>query len=236
MMASRAGPLVSAPAYAERREALRTYFDRTARAAWIDLTSDTKVSRIRRTVRAGRDEMRGLLLSWLPNDLDARRLLDAGCGTGALSEIAADRGAAVVGVDVAAGLIEVAQARSVATQVDYIAGDMLDPAFGEFDHVVAMDSLIHYRADDLIDALALLAARTRHSLLFTFAPGSRLLAAMLHVGQLFPRGDRSPAIVPIVPAELFRRLSQLPGWHIGRTARISRGFYTSHAVELVRER
>jgi magnesium-protoporphyrin O-methyltransferase len=235
MMASRAGPLVSAPAYAERREALRTYFDRTARAAWIDLTSDAKVSRIRRTVRAGRDEMRGLLMSWLPSSLHERRLLDAGCGTGALAEIAAARGAEVLGVDVAAGLIDVAEARSTTLNVDYVAGDMLDPAFGEFDHVVAMDSLIHYRADDLLDALALLAARTRHSLLFTFAPGSRLLAAMLGIGQLFPRGDRSPAIVPIPPADLRRRLSQLPGWQVGRTARVSRGFYTSHAVELVRE-
>ena len=42
-MASSAAPLISAPAYAERREALRTYFDRTARGAWIDLTSDAKV-------------------------------------------------------------------------------------------------------------------------------------------------------------------------------------------------
>jgi hypothetical protein len=59
----------AATAYAERREALRTYFDRTARRAWIDLTSDAKVSRIRRTVRAGRDEMRSTLLSWLPERL-----------------------------------------------------------------------------------------------------------------------------------------------------------------------
>lgn len=235
MMASRAANLVDAPAYAERREALRTYFDRTARTAWIDLTSDTKVSRIRRTVRAGRDEMRALLMSWLPESLNDRRLLDAGCGTGALAELAAARGAAVLGVDVAAGLIDVADMRSATLNVDYVAGDMLDPAFGEFDHIVAMDSLIHYRADDLFDALALLTARTRHSLLFTFAPGSRLLGAMLGVGQLFPRGDRSPAIVPIPPADLLARLASLPGWRVGRSARISRGFYTSHAVELVRD-
>lgn len=234
-MASSASPTVSAPAYAERREALRTYFDRTARRAWIDLTSDRKVSLVRRTVRAGRDEMRTALLSWLPGDLSGRTLLDAGCGTGALSCAAAERGASVVGIDVAAGLIDVACTRSLVPGVSFHAGDMLDPAFGEFDHVVAMDSLIHYRADDLTTAITLLAARTRHSLLFTFAPGSRLLGAMLGLGRLFPRGDRSPALEPIAEAELHRRLALLPGWRIGRSLRVSRGFYTSHAVELVRK-
>ena len=45
-------------------------------------------------------------------------------------------------------------------RVDFRVGDMLDPALGEFDHVVAMDSLIHYRAADVVRALARLAART----------------------------------------------------------------------------
>lgn len=233
MMTGSASAIMTAPAYAERRDALRTYFDQTARAAWVDLTSDRPVSRIRRTVRAGRDGMRATLLSWLPDDLSGRRLLDAGCGTGALADQAARRGADVLAVDVAGGLIDVAQARS-AGSVQFMAGDMLDPAHGEFDHVVAMDSLIHYRADDLLTAIALLAARTRHSMLFTFAPGSRLLAAMLRLGRLFPRSDRSPALEPIAEAELRRRLAALEGWAVGRSARVSRGFYTSHALELVR--
>lgn len=234
MMASSASTNMSAPAYAERRDALRTYFDQTARAAWVDLTSDRQVSRIRRTVRAGRDEMRATLLSWLPEDLGGRRLFDAGCGTGALADLAGERGADVLAVDVAGGLIEVARTRSSARSVQFKAGDMLDPAHGEFDHVVAMDSLIHYRADDLLTAITLLAARTRHSLLFTFAPGSRLLALMLRVGRLFPRGDRSPALEPIGEAALRRRLAALDGWTVGRSQRVSRGFYTSHAIELVR--
>lgn len=234
MMASSASTNMSAPAYAERRDALRTYFDQTARAAWVDLTSDRQVSRIRRTVRAGRDEMRATLLSWLPEDLAGTRLFDAGCGTGALADLAGERGADVLAVDVAGGLIEVARTRSSARSVQFKAGDMLDPAHGEFDHVVAMDSLIHYRADDLLTAITLLAARTRHSLLFTFAPGSRLLALMLRVGQLFPRGDRSPALEPIGESALRRRLAALDGWTVGRSQRVSRGFYTSHAIELVR--
>lgn len=49
--------------YDTRRGELTTYFDRTAVEAWSRLTSDAPVSRIRATVRAGRDAMRGTLLS-----------------------------------------------------------------------------------------------------------------------------------------------------------------------------
>ena len=69
--------------YVTRRGQLENYFDRTAAQAWSRLTSDAPVSRIRATVRAGRDRMRSTLLSWLPEDLYGRRILDAGCGTGA---------------------------------------------------------------------------------------------------------------------------------------------------------
>ena len=64
---------------------LENYFDRTAAAAWAKLTSDAPVGRIRATVRAGRDTMRETLLSWLPQDMRGLRVLDAGCGTGALA-------------------------------------------------------------------------------------------------------------------------------------------------------
>ena len=71
--------------YVERRIKIEDYFDRTAVEAWTRLTSDAPVNRIRATVRAGRDEMRRTLLSWLPADLGSRRLLDAGCGTGSFA-------------------------------------------------------------------------------------------------------------------------------------------------------
>ena len=92
--------------YTVRREALATYFDSTAKQAWIDLTSDAKVSGIRATVRAGRKQMRATLVGWLPTDLRRTRILDAGCGTGALAIDVACRGADVTAVDVAGGLVE----------------------------------------------------------------------------------------------------------------------------------
>lgn len=224
--------------YQQRRGQLETYFDRTAVEAWKRLTSTAPVGRIRATVRAGRDEMRATLLSWLPQDLSGRRVLDAGCGTGALALEAARRGAAVVAIDLSAQLVALAEERAArefdAARLRFLVGDMLDPALGRFDHVVAMDSLIHYRAADVVRVLDGLAARTDASLLFTFAPRTPALSVMLAVGRLLPRGDRSPAIEPVAPATILRLLGGIAAIRPGRTRRIASGFYKSQALELVR--
>jgi magnesium-protoporphyrin O-methyltransferase len=220
--------------YIERRGQLETYFDRTAAEAWSRLTSDAPVSRIRATVREGRDRMRRTLLDWLPDDLRGRRLLDAGCGTGMLALEAAKRGAEVTAIDLSPTLVGLARDRLPGNlRVDFRVGDMLDPALGRFDHVVSMDSLIHYKAGDMVRALELLTERTGSSVVFTFAPRTKALAAMHAVGKLFPRGNRAPAIEPVREASLRHLLTGLDGWKASRTERIACGFYTSQALELV---
>ena len=221
--------------YQQSRSRLETYFDKTARKAWEDLTSDVPVSGIRATVRKGRDAMRELLLSTLPMDMRGQRLLDAGCGTGALAIIAAERGAEVVAIDVSQGLIDVAQKRAPAhLAIDWRVGDMRNNALGLFDHVVAMDSLIHYDEGDILGVLRAWSQRSRH-IVFTFAPGTPLLRTMHFVGKAFPRSDRSPAILPVSEARLSRDIgSALPEWHIDFTRRVSSGFYKSQAMEMSR--
>jgi magnesium-protoporphyrin O-methyltransferase len=57
------------------------------------------------------------------------------------------------------------------------------------------------------------------------------------VGQVFPRGDRSPAIEPVSEAALRRLATAEPAldeWRVGRTHRVARGFYISQAMELRR--
>jgi magnesium-protoporphyrin O-methyltransferase len=191
-------------------------------------------------VRAGRDEMRSTLLSWLPQNLSGARLLDAGCGTGALSIEAARRGARVVAIDLSATLVSVARERIPAdldsSALEFRSGDMLDPKLGRFDFVVAMDSLIHYRTADTCRIMAGLAARTNVALLMTFAPRTPALSAMHAVGRLFPRGDRAPAIEPVAEQKLRRLLlsdENLERWQLGRSRRVSCGFYKSHALEMV---
>lgn len=231
---------MSVASYLERRGELQTYFDRTAVDAWARLTSDAPVGRIRATVRAGRDEMRRTLLSWLPANMRGARLLDAGCGTGALSIEAARRGARVIAIDLSPTLVSVARQRMPvdldASMIDFRAGDMLDAKLGRFDFVVAMDSLIHYRAADICRIMAGLAARTDDALLMTFAPKTPALTVMHAVGRLFPRGDRAPAIEPVSERHLLDRLDVEQGlerWAPGRSQRVASGFYTSQALEMI---
>ena len=227
--------------YTERRGEIEHYFDRTAVKAWERLTSDAPLGRIRSSVRAGRDQMRSMLLSWLPADLHGRRVLDAGCGTGALAIEAARRGAEVVAIDLSPTLVQLARERMPAIagggSVDFRSGDMLAPALGRFDHVVAMDSVIHYGTEDAVRALSKLAERTASSIVFTFAPRTPLLAAMIGIGRLFPRGDRAPWLNPMSVTrlnELRRADVTLASWDSARCVRIDSGFYKSQAMEWLR--
>lgn len=232
--------------YALRRQEIEHYFDRTAADTWARLTSDAPVSGIRATVRRGRDRMRATLLDWLPQDLRGARLLDAGCGTGALATEAAQRGAEVLAIDLSPSLVALARDRlppalrpgqGGAGCVHFVSGDMLDATLGRFDYVVAMDSLIHYRPADVLGALEALVPRCARSMLFTFAPRTPLLAAMHAMGGWFPRADRAPSIVPVAEAELRGRLaacSALQNWQAGRSERVASGFYTSQAMEVLR--
>ncbi len=69
------------------------------------------------------------------------------------------------------------------------------------------------------------------------APRTPLLALLHTVGRAFPRVDRAPAIVPVAEQDLRSRIAsdvRLYGWQLGRTARVTTGFYKSQSFELVR--
>ena len=227
--------------YTSRRSQIEDYFDRTAVQAWEQLTSDAPVGRIRATVRAGRTKMRGTLLSWLPEDLRGQRVLDAGCGTGALAVEAARRGADVVAIDLSPKLVELARQRMPVSfahgSLDFRSGDMLDATLGDFDHVVAMDSVIHYETKDAVAALSRLAERTSTSIAFTFAPRTPMLALMISVGRLLPRTNRAPWLEPMAKEKLLQLMAQdavLKSWTHSRDERVSSGFYKSQAMQWTR--
>jgi magnesium-protoporphyrin O-methyltransferase len=218
------------PAYGETRDRVETYFDRTATQTWERLTSHEKVSRIRETVRKGRDRMRALMLSRLPSDLRGARVLDAGCGTGAMAQELALRGAQVTAVDISPQLIDIAKRRlhpALSDQIDFQSGDMSDPTLGRFDFALAMDSLIYYRDADIGRVIGNLSARTAQSIVFTVAPRTTLLMAMWRAGKLFPRSDRSPTMVPHDAARLAKHC---PG-QLTKIGRITSGFYISECLE-----
>lgn len=216
--------------YDATRARVEHYFDRTATRTWERLTSDAPVSKIRQTVREGRDTMRALMLSRLPQDLSGCRVLDAGCGPGMATVELAKRGADVLAVDISPQLIDIARARlpkEHAGRVTFATGDMLDPDHGHFDHVLAMDSLIYYRTPDLTAALAKLRDRTDGKIVFTVAPRTAFLMTFFLTGKLFPQSDRSPTMIPQSPKALAQGV---PG--LASAGRVSRGFYISECLEV----
>ncbi len=225
----------AAPTYERTRARVEDYFDRTATRTWERLTSDAPVSGIRATVRAGRDRMRDVMLAQVPGDLRGARVLDAGCGTGAMAVALAERGADVVAIDISPALIDIAQKRcpaEVRSRITFRAGDMLKPELGDFDYALAMDSMIYYGAGDIAGCLDRLAPRLANSFVFTLAPRTPLLMAMWRVGQMFPRSDRSPTMVPhnVRGIERAMHAADVAGT-LRAVERVNSGFYISSALE-----
>ncbi|MFM7446200.1 MAG: magnesium protoporphyrin IX methyltransferase, partial [Tabrizicola sp.] len=115
----------------------------------------------------------------------------------------------------------------LADNIDFMVGDLSDPALGEFDFVFAMDSLIYYRDADIGRVVANLSKRTNQGIIFTVAPRTPFLMTFWTMGKLFPRADRSPTMVPQNAARLARHC---PGT-LTRVGRINSGFYISEALE-----
>jgi magnesium-protoporphyrin O-methyltransferase len=216
--------------YSATRDRVEQYFDRSATKVWERLTSDAPVSRIRQTVREGRDRMRAVMLGRLPSDLRGARVLDAGCGAGQMTAELAARGADVTAVDISPALVEIARARlpeALSQRVTFAAGDMTAAHHGSFDYVLAMDSLIYYGTPDIAAALDRLGARTRQAVVFTVAPKTPFLMAFWTLGKAFPRADRSPTMVP----HAFDTLHKATDGRLRQIERVSRGFYISECLE-----
>lgn len=84
----------------------------------------------------------------LAGDVRGLRVLDAGCGAGAHATELAARGASVTGIDLSAGLIEIARER-LGPDVALHVGDLSKPLpFGEGAFDLVLSSLVmHYIAD-----------------------------------------------------------------------------------------
>jgi len=222
--------------YGQTLSRVETYFDKTATKTWEALTSDAPVSKVRATVRAGRDRMREVLLSTLPKDLRGARVLDAGCGAGQMTIELAKRGATVVACDISPSLVDIARDRlpeEYQSKVTFIAGDMLSAKLGEFDHVIAMDSLIYYSGADIGKAISTLSPRVSGKIVFTVAPRSTILMGMWYAGKLFPRSDRSPVMIPHAVDQLSADLAaQGVKRPLKAVEKVTSGFYISQALEV----
>jgi len=95
------------------------------------------------------------------------RILDLGCGTGALTQQIADSGAIVVGVDASASMI--AQARKNYPRVDFRVADAVSMAFAEPFDAVFSNAALHWIKPPEAAAARMFAA---------LKPGGRLVLEM----------------------------------------------------------
>ena len=219
--------------YLAKRARLENYFNEVSSDAWDKLTSNEPVSFVRQLVREGREKMQAAIIEKLPKDLRGTRILDAGCGTGVLSRMLDEKGAEVVGVDISEKLIEVAKNRSSLNKnIEYFAGDMKEQSFGNFDYIIAMDSLIHYSTEDVISSIADFSNRANNSVLFTVIPSTFVLGTKLRLGKLFPKSERSPEVVPIEWGQLEQLEALKINASLTKIKRIKSFFYVSEAWEL----
>jgi magnesium-protoporphyrin O-methyltransferase len=215
---------------------LRNYFDGIGFARWSAIYGDAELSPIRRSIRAGHTAMLAQASAWLDErfaGVEAPTALDAGCGTGLFTLTLAQRGFAVTATDLAPQMAAATAATlagaGMAERVTVQAGD-LEAVTGRYDLVACFDVLIHYPAEPFANMLTHLAARCDDTLLFTYAPYSRLLAAMHHVGGYFPRSQRRTEIQMVRAAHVEQTLAS-EGFRVRRTRSISCGFYHVMLVE-----
>ena len=219
--------------YLAKRASLENYFNEVSSDAWDKLTSNEPVSFVRQLVREGRQKMLLAILDKLPQDLKGTRILDAGCGTGVLSRMLDERGAEVVGVDISDKLVDVAKNRSRSHRnIEYFSGDMNEHSFGNFDYIIAMDSLIHYYAEDVMSSLVDFSNRANKSVLFTVIPSTFALRTKLRLGKYFPKSERSPEVVPIDWGKLHQLEAHGVKASLSKVKRIKGFFYVSEAWEL----
>jgi SAM-dependent methyltransferase len=144
----------------------------------------------------------------LAGDVDGRRILDAGCGSGPLSAALRDRGAIMTGFDLSTAMIELAR-RRLGDDADLTVADLAKPlpyADAAFDDVVA--SLVLHYLEDWTEPLA--------ELRRVLKAGGRLILSVNHpilYTALNPDGDYFDVAEFSYDAEHAGRTVVYTNWH-----------------------
>ena len=144
----------------------------------------------------------------LAGDVAGRRILDAGCGAGPLSEALRAKGAVVTGVDSSAAMVGLAR-RRLGEDAELYVADLAAPlpfAGAEFDDVVA--SLVLHYLEDWSGPLS--------ELRRVLKPGGRLLVSLIHPAVYaiaYPDADYFALTQYSEDYEMDGRRTVLTYWH-----------------------
>lgn len=218
------------------KDFLRSYFNGEGFERWSAIYGHGDgLTAIRRSIREGHTKMLDQASAWLAeNNLrHGASVLDAGCGTGLFSLQLARRGFQVTAIDIAPQMVRSASQQAheegLGERIRFVAGD-IEVVGGSYDAVVCFDVLIHYPEPAFAQLCTRLAQASRGSLIITYAPYNRLLAAKHWVGGHFPRGDRRTTIA-MIPDDFVRQTLESVGMRVHRSRRISHGFYHVKLLE-----
>jgi len=175
--------------------------------------------------------------SWLNESCGSHgNILDAGCGTGLFSIAMAQAGFNVTGVDIAprmaAAATDAAQRFGVSENTQFRSGD-IEQITDQFDATACLDVLVHYPRQAFGPLCTQLASISRKSLIITYAPYNRLLAALHYVGGLFPKGQRRTEI-QMTPDRVVESALATGGMSVKRKLNVSKGFYHITLLEAQR--
>jgi 2-polyprenyl-3-methyl-5-hydroxy-6-metoxy-1,4-benzoquinol methylase len=153
----------------------------------------------------------------LLGDLQGKRVLDVGCGDGGNSVLLAKLGAAaVVGLDISPGSIEVARRRAringVSNQVEFVCAPLETAplSLGTFD-VIWGDAILHHLIADLDAVLGKLLECANPGALVVFSEPVNFSPALRRIRFLIPvHTDATPDERPLEPAEIAVLRSHVP--------------------------
>lgn len=154
--------------------------------------------------------------------LRGSRILEVGCGTGALSTYLALQGAEVVGVDVAGENIAVARrrARVSGAEVDFrdVPVELLREPDASFDGIIGNQVLHHFELGDAMPNLQRMLKRTGRGVfcepVLLIPPPLRRLRDSRAVTRVLPRRVDTPTERSISPADLRFICDTFPASHL----------------------
>ncbi len=145
-------------------------------------------------------------------------VLDAGCGSGVLTDMLAGMGARVLGVDWSAKAIEFARDAYGRPGVDFICASLLDFQGGPFDAVYCLECVEHFPPEEVVLLLKRLASLVdSEGRLFLTTPNYLsawpALEGLLDLLNKTPRMKGEQHQSPMTPRRLGRHL-EAGGWRI----------------------